>query len=74
MAGPPFAPAFANTAQLTVWMMRHIYAGILGEIERQNFDVFRKRASTSLARKIALAGRAHRDYRCARTNRGFAVA
>jgi 15-cis-phytoene synthase len=61
-------------SQLTVWMMRHIYAGILDEIERQNFDVFRKRAATSLARKVALAGRAYRDYRCTRANRGFAAA
>jgi 15-cis-phytoene synthase len=61
-------------SQLTVWMMRHIYAGILEEIEKQNFDVFRKRASTSLARKVVLAGRAYRDYRCTRANRGFAVA
>ena len=61
-------------SQLTVWMMRHIYAGILEEIERQDFDVFRKRAGTSLARKTALAGRAYRDYRRTRANRGFAVA
>jgi 15-cis-phytoene synthase len=61
-------------SQLTVWMMRHIYAGILEEIERQNFDVFRKRAATSLARKVALAGRAYRDYRRTRGNRGVAVA
>lgn len=61
-------------SQLTVWMMRHIYAGILDEIERQDFDVFRKRAGTSFARKVALAGRAYRDYRCTRASRGFAVA
>ncbi|MBW0001655.1 MAG: phytoene/squalene synthase family protein [Verrucomicrobia bacterium] len=62
-------------SQVTVWMMRHIYAGILEEIEKQQFDVFRKRASTSLARKIALAGRAYRDYRRTRANnRGSAVA
>lgn len=61
-------------SQLTVWMMRHIYAGILDEIEKQHFDVFRKRAGTSLARKLALAGRAYRDYRRTRANRGSAVA
>jgi phytoene synthase len=61
-------------SRLTVWMMRHIYAGILEEIETQNFDVFRKRAATSLARKVALAGRAYRDHRCTRADRGFAVA
>lgn len=60
--------------QLTVWIMRHLYAGILDEIERQNFDVFRKRAGTSLARKIALTGRAHRDYRCTRAKREIAAA
>ncbi|MBV8901781.1 MAG: phytoene/squalene synthase family protein [Verrucomicrobia bacterium] len=61
-------------SQLTVWMMRHLYAGILEEIEKQNFDVFRQRAGTSLARKVALAGRAYRDYRRTRANRGSAVA
>lgn len=61
-------------SQLTVWMMRHLYAGILQGIEEQNFDVFRKRAATSLARKVALAGRAYRDYRRTRANRGLVVA
>ncbi|MFM7102447.1 MAG: phytoene/squalene synthase family protein [Verrucomicrobiota bacterium] len=50
-------------SQLTVWLMRWVYAGILGEIERQGFDVFRRRAAVSGPRKLALAVRAWRASR-----------
>jgi len=53
-------------SQFTVWLMRHVYAGILDEIERQHYDVFAKRASTSTWRKLRLAWRAWRDSRGAR--------
>ena len=50
-------------SQYTVWLMRHVYAGILEEIERLDYEILRQRASTSFARKLVLAGRAWRDYR-----------
>ncbi len=50
-------------SQFTVWLMRHVYAGILDEIEKQDYEVLRRRAKTSLVRKLLLAGRAWRDYR-----------
>ncbi len=60
-------PSLADDgSQLTVWIMRHVYAGILDEIERQGYNVFRRRAHTSMPRKIGLAARAHRDCRLTR--------
>ena len=50
-------------SQLTVWIMRHVYAGILEEVERLDYDILHRRASTSLARKLRLAARAWRSYR-----------
>jgi phytoene synthase len=50
-------------SQYTVWLMRHVYAGILTEIEQADYDVFRKRAATSFLKKISLARRAWIDYR-----------
>jgi len=44
----------------TVWMMREIYAAILGRIERNGHDVFTRRARVGLAGKIVLALRAWR--------------
>ena len=55
-------------SQFTVWLMRHVYAGILEEIERLDYQVLRRRASTSFGRKLVLAGRAWRDYRRNRRN------
>ncbi len=45
-------------SQYTVWLMRHIYAGILDEIERAQYRVLDRRAATSFARKLFLAWRA----------------
>lgn len=50
-------------SQLTVWLMRHVYSGILGRIERAGYDVFSRRASTSTPGKLALALRAWVDWR-----------
>ena len=50
-------------SQFTVWLMRHVYAGILDEVEKLDYEVLRQRAKTSLARKLVLAGRAWRDHR-----------
>ena len=44
----------------TVWMMREIYAAILGKIEGNGYDVFTRRARVNLAGKIGLALRAWR--------------
>jgi phytoene synthase len=63
-------PMLADDAsQLTVWIMRHVYGGILAEIEKRQFDVFETRASTPIRRKLQLTVRAYRDYRRFR-NRG----
>ena len=43
-------------SQFTVWLMRHVYAGILEEVERLDYQVLHRRASTSLPRKLLLAG------------------
>lgn len=53
-------------SQLTVWLMRHVYAGILDEVEAIDYGVTQQRASTSFSRKLALAGRAWRDCRRSR--------
>ncbi len=45
----------ADGSQLTVWLMRTIYAGILDEIEQARYDVFSKRAAVSTLRKLRLA-------------------
>ena len=50
-------------SQFTVWLMRHVYAGILDEIETMDYEVLHRRASTSFRRKLALAARAWRAYR-----------
>ena len=50
-------------SQFTVWLMRHVYAGILDEIERMDYEILKRRASTSFGRKLLLAARAWRDYR-----------
>jgi phytoene/squalene synthetase len=50
-------------SQMTVWVMRHVYAGILDEVERLDYEVLGHRARVSFARKCRLAGRAWRDYR-----------
>jgi phytoene synthase len=60
----PGIPLLADDgSQLTVWLMRHVYAGILEEAERINYEVLHQRASTSFPRKLALAARAWRDCR-----------
>lgn len=54
----------ADGSQLTVWLMRTIYAGILDEIEQARYDVFSKRAAVSTLRKLRLAWTAwHRCHR-----------
>ncbi len=57
-------PSLADDgSQLTVWLMRHVYAGILEEIEKRDYDVFSGRASTSFPTKLKLAARAWRSSR-----------
>ena len=53
-------------SQFTVWLMRHVYAGILEEVEKLDYEVLHRRASTSFPRKLLLAGRAWRDLRRSR--------
>lgn len=50
-------------SQLTVWLMRWVYSGILEEIEGAQYNVFKKRVSVSTPRKLALALRAWRSCR-----------
>ena len=45
----------ADGTRRTAWMMADIYGAILGEIEKAGYQVFDRRAKTSLARKCALA-------------------
>ena len=56
-------------SQLTVWIMRHVYAGILEEVERADYEILHRRVSTSLPRKLRLAVRAGRSYRRTRHDR-----
>ena len=57
-------------SQFTVWIMRHVYAGILDEVERADYDILHRRVSTSLGRKLWLALRAWRSYRRTRHSAG----
>ena len=50
-------------SQLTVWLMRHVYAGILEEVERLDYEVLGARAKVSWAGKCRLARRAWHAYR-----------
>jgi phytoene synthase len=50
-------------SQMTVWLMRHVYAGILEEVERLDYEVLGDRARVTFAGKCRLAWRAWRDYR-----------
>jgi phytoene synthase len=55
-------------SRLTVRLMQQTYAGILDQIERADFDVFRGRACVPLARKLVILGQAfwrERLYRAA---------
>lgn len=45
-------------SQLTVWLMRDIYADILTRVEQLDYDVFRHRAHTPFLRKLRLAWQA----------------
>lgn len=65
-AEPGIAALADDGSQFTVWVMRHVYAGILDEIERAGHDVFSRRVATSLPRKLALAARAWKDMRARR--------
>ncbi|MEM9445299.1 MAG: phytoene/squalene synthase family protein [Verrucomicrobiota bacterium] len=47
-------------SQYSVWLMRFIYAAILDEIERAQYDVFATRASTSFFQKFQLAWQAYK--------------
>lgn len=53
-------------SQYTVWLMSKVYAAILEQIEKADFDVLNRRASTSFWRKCALAFAAWRSYRRSR--------
>ncbi len=57
-------------SRLAVWTMRHVYAGILDEIERRDWDVLAGRASTSFVRKLVLAMRARRSLAASRRGKG----
>ena len=63
-------PKLANDgSQYTVWLMRHVYAGILDEVERADYQILHRRVSTSLPRKLRLAAHAWWAYRCHRSER-----
>ena len=55
-------------SRLTVRLLQQTYAGILDQIERAEYDVFRSRAYVPFARKLVILGRAvwrERAYRAA---------
>jgi phytoene synthase len=58
----PILPLFPDDgSRLTVRLLQQTYAGILDEIERQDFNVFSGRASVPLRRKLLILGRAVRE-------------
>lgn len=64
-------PALADDgSQLTVWLMRWVYSGILEEIERAGYNVFRRRAAVSTPRKFALALKAWESSRRSKLSPG----
>jgi len=57
-AGAQGLPLLATGApRRTAHLMARTYAGILGAIERQRYDVFSRRAHVPLARKLVIASR-----------------
>ncbi|MEM6884567.1 MAG: squalene/phytoene synthase family protein, partial [Verrucomicrobiota bacterium] len=44
----------ADGSRRAVWVMRDVYAGILEEIEKMNYDVFQGRCYVSFPRKCGL--------------------
>lgn len=52
LAEPGIALLPAGGAQMSVWLMRELYAGILDPIEALGYDVFRKRHSLSMGQKV----------------------
>lgn len=50
-------PLLAKDARFCVLLAARIYAAILNEIERQNYDVFAKRAHTTRSRKLSMIPR-----------------
>jgi len=55
----PVVAAFPDDgSRLTVRLLQRTYAGILDEIERAGYDVFRGRAYVPFARKLVILGRA----------------
>jgi phytoene synthase len=58
-AADAVVPLFpADGSRLTVRLLQRTYAGILDEIERMEYDVFRRRAFVSGPRKLLILGRA----------------
>ena len=53
-------------SRLTACVMACVYGGILAAIERQHYDVYRRRARLSLPRKLARLPLARRLQRCER--------
>jgi phytoene synthase len=52
LAEPGIALLPAGGAQMSVWLMRDLYAGILDPIEASGYDVFRKRHCLSMGQKV----------------------
>jgi len=52
LAEPGIALLPEGGAQMSVWLMRELYAGILDPIEASGYDVFQKRHSLSMGQKV----------------------
>ena len=56
-------PLLGKDTRFTVLLASRIYARILDEIERQHYDVFKKRAHTTLSQKLRLIPKIWREAR-----------
>lgn len=54
-------PLLEKDTRFTVLLAARIYAGILNEIERQNYDVFKKRAHTTFWQKLLMIPKIRRE-------------
>jgi len=58
-AADPVVPLFPDDgSRLTVRLLQRTYAGILGVLERRDFDLFGSRAYVPLSQKLVILGRA----------------
>jgi 15-cis-phytoene synthase len=62
-AGLPGIFLLPPNCRLGILLAARLYAAILGCIERQRYDVFSRRAATSLPEKVLMAGTSYLSLR-----------